>query len=76
LKQRRRVLAQVVGRQGRYWGLKMKKIEITPDDFDNECGKIIAMGFPVADTLVMLSDFKAGVKIISPVIKTKKRKGK
>lgn len=52
------------------------KIELTIEEYDEECGKIIAIGLPVADTLIILLDFAAGVKIISPVIKTKKRKGK
>lgn len=58
----------VVYRQGSCWGLKMKqkKIELTIEEYKKECIKIIAMGLPVVDTLIMLSDFKASIKIISP----------
>jgi hypothetical protein len=56
--------------------MKQKKIELTIEKYGAECSKIIAMGFPVQDTLVLLLDFAASVKIISPKIKTKKRKGK
>lgn len=46
--------------------MKQKKIELTIEEYKKECIKIIAMGLPVVDTLIMLSDFKASIKIISP----------
>jgi hypothetical protein len=45
--------------------MKQKKIELTVEDYNEECNKIVAMGFPVNDTLVLLLDFAVSVKIIS-----------
>lgn len=41
--------------------------ELTIEEYNKEMNKIIAMGLPVSDTLVIMLEFAGGVKIVKTV---------